>query len=78
MAKTVTVCPFSKGRCIECAIYRGRHVEVCRSATYRGDALFKMGQSRLKPVNGSTNVKFETPDIPDCSKRLKDIEDSGC
>ena len=30
------ICPFSKGLCVECAQYRGRHYYLCFSANYRG------------------------------------------
>jgi hypothetical protein len=67
-------CPFSKGKCIECAIYRGRHAEICFATGYHGGEFKSLMEKKEKPRNGGTNVKFEFPDIPDCSKRLKDVE----
>jgi hypothetical protein len=78
VAKTAMICPFSKIRCKECAVYRGRHVALCSAAGYRGDPLWTVRESRLKPTNGSTNFKIDVPDLPDCSMRLKDVEDFGC
>ena len=36
MAKQKLLCPFSKGLCVECAIYRGRHYYLCFAEDYRG------------------------------------------
>jgi len=38
MAKKNLLCPFSKGPCIECAIYRGRHYYLCFAEDYGGYA----------------------------------------
>jgi molybdopterin converting factor small subunit len=38
MAKKSLLCPFSKGPCVECAIYRGRHYYLCFARDYRGYA----------------------------------------
>jgi hypothetical protein len=78
MAKKVVVCPFSKGMCIECAVYRGRHVEVCFAAKYSGGSPWPVMEKKQKPVNGSAGITFDVSDLPDCSKRLKDVEDLGC
>lgn len=42
MAKTKVVthkvkCPFSGRACINCAVYRGRHFNLCFQDHYRGD-----------------------------------------
>jgi len=36
MAKAKMVCPFSKGLCVECPQYRGRHYYLCFCTKYRG------------------------------------------
>ena len=36
MAKDKVICPFSNKLCIECALYRGRHVNLCYCSDYRG------------------------------------------
>ena len=78
MAKTAKVCPFSKVMCRECAVYRGRHMEICFDAGYRGGSPWPAMEKKQKPANGTTDFKLDVPDLPDCSKRLKDIEDSEC
>jgi hypothetical protein len=75
MEQQFMTCPFSKGKCIQCAIYRGRHAEICFAAGYHGGEFRNLMRDRAKAKSGSTNVKFEFPDIPDCSARLKDVED---
>ena len=39
MAKVKMVCPITKGPCVECAIYRGRHFCMCFSKEYQGASL---------------------------------------
>jgi prepilin-type processing-associated H-X9-DG protein len=70
MAKIGMTCPFSKGKCIECAIYRGRHANICFADGYHGGEFKSLMESRPKPKNGSTNLKFELPDIPDSPTQL--------
>ncbi len=36
MAKIPMLCPFSKGLCRECTVYRGRHYYICFRKEYRG------------------------------------------
>jgi len=36
MAKEKVKCPFSNKLCKECALYRGRHVNLCYCSDYRG------------------------------------------
>jgi len=36
VAKKKMICPFSKGLCIECPQYRGRHYYLCFCTKYRG------------------------------------------
>lgn len=53
MAKDKVMCPFSGKLCIECALYRGRHVNLCFCERYRG----YLGAGK-KP---DTDVNFEIP-----------------
>ena len=36
MAKDRVMCPFSNKLCKECALYRGRHMNLCYIPDYRG------------------------------------------
>jgi hypothetical protein len=36
MAKDKVKCPFSNKLCVECALYRGRHMNLCYCTDYRG------------------------------------------
>jgi hypothetical protein len=75
MAKQFMTCPFSKGKCIECAIYRGRHSEVCFASGYHGGDFKGLMQRKAKPKNGCTDVKLEFPDLTDTSSKwLRDVE----
>jgi hypothetical protein len=75
MSKQFMTCPFSKGKCIECAIYRGRHAEICFAAGYHGGEFKSLMEKKVKPRNGCTDVKVEFPEINDISSKwLKDVE----
>ena len=66
MAKTIMKCPFSKGLCEECAIYRGRHYFLCFCEKYRGYIDSPGGTSeRNSPgaIWADFNRKFEMPSI---------------
>jgi len=75
MAKIEMICPFSKGGCIQCAVYRGRHANICFSSGYHGGEFKSLMKDRQKPKSNSTDLKFEFPDIPDSPMRLKNIEE---
>jgi hypothetical protein len=49
MAKAKMVCPISRGACVECAIYRGRHYYLCYSPKYRGHAIEPEGRAQSRP-----------------------------
>ncbi len=69
MSKTASKCPFSKMICRECAIYRGRHVELCS---------FRMNGTKAdRPKAESSGVftGWEFPDIPDGPNVMVNIED---
>ena len=53
-------------------------MEICFDAGYRGGSPWPAMEKKQKPANGTTDFKLDVPDLPDCSKRLKDIEDSEC
>lgn len=80
MAKAKMICPFTKGACIECAIYRGRHFYLCFSKEYRGASLGK-GQidelkAQYKKGNEVQDKKFGMPDVTlPSSKCIKNVED---
>lgn len=76
--KTAMVCPFSKCVCKECAVYRGRHAAICFAGGYHPGSLWPEMEERQKPANGAIQFRMEALDIPDCSTRLKDVEDFGC
>ncbi|MFY9814187.1 MAG: hypothetical protein WBQ62_10505 [Dehalococcoidales bacterium] len=53
MAKDKVKCPFSNKLCQECALYRGRHMNLCYCRDYRG----YLGVNRKPTVDAS----FEIP-----------------
>jgi hypothetical protein len=72
MSKIITVCPFSKRACRECAIYRGRHVELCAASRHRTD---ETGGKRPKVRSSAVFTCWEFPDVPDSPGRMVNIED---
>jgi len=70
--KDVTVCPFSRTVCRECAIYRGRHFELCACHNYR---LRETKGARTKAWSSEVFTKWEMPEIPDGANIMVDIED---
>jgi len=77
MAKEKMVCPISKGICVDCAIYRGRHYYLCYSKGYHGSLLESglIDNLKVKP-NAGTDVKFGMPDnILTSPKCIRNIED---
>ena len=52
MAKDKVNCPFSNKLCKECALYRGRHVNLCYVSEYRGH----LGVNRKPAVAESIGV----------------------
>jgi len=53
MAKDKVKCPFSNKLCIECALYRGRHMNLCYVHDYHG----YMGVAKRR----ETAKSFEIP-----------------
>lgn len=81
MTKVAMVCPFSKGRCIECAIFRGRHYGLCFKTKYeaRDDEVVKTKGYAARQLD----VKWDVPpefelgggcikNVEDCDGRLDD------
>jgi hypothetical protein len=62
VAKKKMICPFSKGLCIECPQYRGRHYYLCFCTKYRG----YLGEARDADAKGH-KAKGEGP-LLDVSK----------
>jgi hypothetical protein len=54
MAKAKMACPISKGPCVDCAIYRGRHFYLCFSKEYRGVTL---GESQIEEMKSQYKKK---------------------
>ena len=52
MAKDKVKCPFSNKICRECALYRGRHMNLCYIPDYRG----YLGVNRQPTVEKSFDV----------------------
>ncbi len=71
-SRDVTVCPFSRTVCRECAIYRGRHFELCASHNYRLKATKGV---QTKAWSTEVFTKWEMPEIPDGANIMVDIED---
>ena len=78
MAKERTVCPISRGECVECAIYRGRHCYLCYAPAHR-DGL--QGADGWKPeTTREWTSKDETFGMPrfveigaNCIENVEDI-----
>lgn len=75
MTKTAMVCPFSKGRCIECAIFRGRHFGLCFTTKYetREDEVIKSKGYRARKLDTKWDVPSELELGGGC---IKNVEDS--
>ena len=61
MAKTKMLCPFSKGLCRECPLYRGRHYYLCFCTKYRGYLGDPKEKTKKKSQISRINKKFEMP-----------------
>lgn len=80
MAKVKMACPITKGACVDCAIYRGRHFYLCFSREYHGVSLGIEQIDELKSkYNKGNNVqdkKFGTPeDVQRSSKWIENVEE---
>jgi hypothetical protein len=72
MAKEAAVCPFSRKICKECAVYYGRHFELC---SMRNFGLRAARHAKAKAWSDEVSTKWEMPEIPDGSNIMVDIED---
>ncbi len=75
MVKSFMVCPFSKGLCIECAIYRGRHAEICIGARHRPRLSSTPSQTSQSWTSGNIDMRFDFEDFLEVPARLKNVED---
>jgi hypothetical protein len=71
VSKAIAVCPFSKVPCRECAIYRGRHIEMCAAARKREGA----DSERPRVKSSEVFTCWEFPDIEESPGRMVNIED---
>ena len=72
MSTSTTVCPFSGAECRQCAVFRGRHLELCSVSNYR---LKGANGTRRKVWCSEVFTKWEMPEIPDGTNIMVDIED---
>ena len=56
MAKDKVMCPFSNKLCKECALYRGRHLNLCYIRDYRG--YLGVGQRSAEPKSYEIPAKI--------------------
>jgi hypothetical protein len=80
MTKVKMVCPISKGVCVECAIYRGRHFYMCFSKEYHGVSLgaeqIDELKAHYKKGNNSQDKNFGMPDdMQESSQWIHNVED---
>ncbi len=76
MAKTQMVCPFSKGQCIDCAQFRGRHYYMCCSPKSRDQLEDWRHTTRSKSGDGKRNYDVEKPAaLPKNPKWLTNVEE---
>jgi hypothetical protein len=72
MSKEAAVCPFSRRMCKECAIYWGRHFELCSLRNFR---LREARAAKAKAWSDEVFTKWDMPEIPDGTNIMVDIED---
>ncbi len=71
-SKETTTCPFSGGACRQCAIYRGRHFELCASHNAN---LKKARAAKAKAWTNSASIKWGMPEIPkDLKIKIVNVE----
>ncbi len=59
--KDVMICPFSGGVCKQCAIFRGRHFELCASHNAH---LREIRAAKARAWTNRSSAKLEMPEIP--------------
>ena len=83
MAKVKMSCPISKGPCVDCAIYRGRHFYLCFSKEYHGVSLginqIDELKAQYKKESGTQDQKFGMAEVMDViqtnPKWIQNVED---
>jgi len=65
------VCPFMRKMCIECPIYRGRHIYYCLFERRGGEDV------RRKDVHWDKNVLEELEQLARFTSVPRDLEDVG-
>jgi len=71
ISQEVATCPFSGGMCKQCAVYRGRHFELCVLHNVR------LKEIRAAKANAWTkhfSTKWEMPEIPEGVRIIVDPE----
>ena len=76
MTKATMVCPFSKGKCIECGIFRGRHMGLCLKTKDEpsGDKLTKTKCFSARDLNAKWEVPAEFALGDGCVKNVEDCD----
>ncbi|OPX97652.1 MAG: hypothetical protein A4E58_01302 [Syntrophorhabdus sp. PtaB.Bin006] len=77
MAKVHMTCPFSKGPCVECSVFRGRHYYFCFLKGRRGTTVDPAQFRKELAAEIHVDAKFGMPnptDVPVCSTAIKDVE----
>lgn len=79
MTKATMVCPFSKGKCIECGVFRGRHMGLCLKTKDEssGDRLTKTKGYSARDLNAKWEVPAEFALGDGCVKNVEDCDPDG-
>ncbi len=71
-SREATICPFSGGACRQCAIYRGRHYELC---ALHDANLKKTRAAKAKAWTDPASTKWGMPEIPnDLKIKIVNVE----
>jgi hypothetical protein len=80
MPKLQRICPFSRKTCIECGIFRGRHLALCKYPQYqehhwnRKDVIARR-PAIDKPISAKGGFRFEFPELPEKPAWPANLED---
>jgi hypothetical protein len=76
MAKLQMVCPISKGMCVECGVYRGRHYYLCYAHKFCGQGLEAEKADQHLKNKCVEDETFGMPDFVELGSRcIKNVED---
>jgi hypothetical protein len=78
MAKISMTCPFSNKACMECAVYRGRHLYLCFTKGYHGCEwdISRPLSVELRKTHGKEEEIFKRlTGSPASSRVIYDVED---